>query len=71
MNTTRSCEVPFLTNNIEVQEGEGLILEVHATPTVVATVAKRTWRKAFEHDLQTQAKEANKKALAAPATSWA
>ena len=72
VNTTRSCEVPFLTNSIEVHEGEELILEVQAKSTVVAIKPTRTWKKAFAHDQQTQQKEANKtQARAATATTYA
>jgi hypothetical protein len=71
VNTTRSLEVPFLTNSIEVHAGEELILEVHAKPTVVATKPVRTWKKAFVHDIQTQQQQAAKKrALEVTATNY-
>ena len=52
VSTTRVCNVPFLTNSLEVDEGEELILEVREK-TQVERATKRTWRDAV--------KEANQK----------
>ena len=52
VSTTRVCNVPFLTNSLEVDEGEELILEVREK-TQVQRETKRTWRDAV--------KEANQK----------
>ena len=47
VTTTRVFHVPFLTNSIEVHEGEELILEVREkTQNKMAT--KRTWKHAFQ-----------------------
>jgi hypothetical protein len=54
VNTTRMCDVPFLTNSIEVAQGEELIMEVGQRK--VATAEKRTWKQAFlEEERQTKA----------------
>ena len=47
VNTTRVCNVPFLTNSIEVDEGEELILEVREA-TQKAKKRERTWRDAVK-----------------------
>ena len=47
VNTTRVCNVPFLTNSIEVDEGEELILEVREA-TQKAEKRERTWRDAVK-----------------------
>jgi hypothetical protein len=47
VTTTRMCQVPFLTNTIELEEGEELFLEVLDKSTVKKEPQKRTWRNAF------------------------
>jgi hypothetical protein len=59
LGTTRLCEVPFLTNTLELEEGEELFLEVH-DKAVKKEPPKRTWKHAFK-ELETQEK---KKAVA-------
>ena len=49
VNTTRVCNVPFLTNSIEVDEGEELILEVREK-THEEKATKRTWRDAVKDE---------------------
>ena len=49
VNTTRVCNVPFLTNSIEVDEGEELILEVREA-TKKAEKRERTWRDAVKDE---------------------
>ncbi len=46
VTTTRMCQVPFLYNNMELEEGEELILEVY-DKAVKKEPQKRTWRNAF------------------------
>ena len=53
VNTTRICEVPFLTNSLEVEEGEELILEVREK-TVDKPAGKRTWKQAFQDEEKTK-----------------
>ena len=48
VNFTRLFEVPFLTNEVEVEEGEELILEVAEKVSVERTPTKRTWRQAVQ-----------------------
>ena len=49
VSTTRVCNVPFLTNSLEVYEGEELILEVREKKNDKGAT-KRTWK----HVLQDQ-----------------
>ena len=46
VNTTRTFEVPFLTNCIAVEEGEELIMEVQEK-IADKPAGKRTWKHAF------------------------
>ena len=43
LNTTRTYEVPFMTNTMELNEGDELIIEVAET-TVEKKAPKRTWK---------------------------
>ena len=47
VNTTRTCEVPFLTNTLELEEGEELILEVREKVST-RQPAKRTWKEVYK-----------------------
>ena len=49
LNTTRTCQISFLTNSVDVKEGEELVLEV-ADKKGVETKPKRTWRDAFREE---------------------
>jgi hypothetical protein len=45
VNSTRTCEVPFLTNSLQLEEGEELFLEVYDTEkSHKKDPAKRTWK---------------------------
>ena len=62
VNTTRVFEVPFLTNTVDLEEGEELILEV-GKKSRVKEQQKRTWKQAFKAEEQKEkgAKETMKK----------
>ena len=47
LNITRMCHVPFLTNQLEIEEGEELILKADEKPKIIAAHARRTWKEAF------------------------
>jgi hypothetical protein len=46
LNTTRMCQVPFLYNTMELEEGEELFLEVPDKPDAKKKPQKRTWTNA-------------------------
>jgi hypothetical protein len=48
VNTTRSCEVWFLVNNVDVDEGEELFLEIKERQE--EKKSKRTWIHAFQEE---------------------
>ena len=45
-NRTRIFEVPFLTNTMPLEDGEGLIMEIEEKTRTATTPNKRTWRDA-------------------------
>ena len=47
LNITRMCHVPFLTNQLEVEEGEELILKADEKTKIIVAHARRTWKEAF------------------------
>ena len=57
VNVPKCCEVQFLTNSVDLLEGEELILEVPEKKPKQAA-PKRTWRHALKED---EAKDQNKK----------
>jgi hypothetical protein len=63
LNTTRICEVPFMTNFFEVEKGEELIMEILEKEKGEKVPAKRTWKQAFndEEKLEKAAKLMKKK----------
>ena len=60
MNVTRVVEVPFMTNYVEVNEGEELIIEAELTKPQKPE-KKRRWTDAHK-DLQKERGDAKKKA---------
>ena len=62
VNTTRVFDVPFLTNTVDLEEGEELILEVREKSRAKEQ-QKRTWKQAFKAEEQKEkgAKEMMKK----------
>ena len=56
LNRTRIIEVPFLTNNVPVEEGEELILEIGEKEK--KTAPKRSWQSAMKDEEMAAAKAA-------------
>ena len=50
VNTTRCADVLFLTNTVDVGEGEELVLEVQEKTPVKSAPIKRTWVHAFKDE---------------------
>ena len=63
VNTTRVCNVPFLTNSIEVDEGEELILEVREG-TQAAEKRARTWKDAVKEADRSESSQKCQKLMA-------
>ena len=55
VNTTRVYELPLLTNSVELEEGEELILEIEDKPAE-KKAQKRTWRDAYKEEEAAKAK---------------
>jgi hypothetical protein len=51
-NSTRMIEMPCLTNSIDLEEGEELLLETTATTNKHSAVTKRSWRDAEKAEAQ-------------------
>jgi hypothetical protein len=58
LNLTRIIEVPFLTNSLDVEKGEELILEVF--DKAIQPAKPRTWRNAFADEERSLAQDAKK-----------
>ena len=55
--SSRTCEVQFLTNSVEVGEGEELIMQIHIREKLKPEPTKRGWKTAFKAG---EAEERNK-----------
>jgi hypothetical protein len=72
LNSTRTVQVPILTNNVKLEEGEELVLEISDKPLIPArNTTKRRWVSAFkesENDIKSKKREAIVKSLTATGT---
>ena len=60
VNMTRTLEVPFIVNTVELEDGEQLFLEVHDRVQKAAT-PKRDWKHAHRQQEITNAREQRRK----------